>query len=963
MTNQAPSIKKNYPKNHCGIFIKSGWPMDKNYIKQTRISSKINPMPDYQIFIGQWNVPLVFPVIFILIFILLNIFFATIANGNEQLFVRVGVYENKPKIYTDPNGNVTGFWPELMEYIAGKENWNIKYIHGNWDQSLQRLLNGEIDIMPDVALTEKRDKIYAFSVNSVLISWSRLYVKKEDRYINSITDLENRKIAVLKGSVNVEGVDGIKELVQKFNINCTFLEFDSYDKVFEGIKNNIADAGVTNREFGNKNEEKYNLKKTAVIFQPINIKFAFTKRSSFTKHFSKRIDHHMEQLIKESDSFYYQLLEDYFETKIAEKTIEIFPMWIRAVLKGTGVLLIFLSLVIIISRIQVKRKTNEIEIKNEALRESEGRLRTLIDTIPDLVWLKDPDGIYLACNSKFESLFGAKEREIVGKTDYDFVDKELADLSRRKDRSAMLADKPVVNEEDVTYAGDGHSELLETIKTSMYDSHGSLIGVLGVSRDITQRKRLENLRKAKNMAEAANQAKSAFLANMSHELRTPLNAVLGFSQLMQNASDMPARYRKNLSIINSSGAHLLALINDILELSRIEAGKIELNAAAFDLHKLLNDIEDIFRFQTESKGLSLRIETDASLPRYVISDKGKLRQVLNNLLDNAIKFTKKGGILLQAHWKKGEAQDLCIEVKDTGIGIYPEEFDKIFLPFEQTMSAVDKGGTGLGLMISREYVRLMGGDLTAVSTPDQGTTFTVTCRIAEGRAKDMTITDEKKIVTGIASGQSSIVVLVVDDKKDNRELIIQLLQQVRIETLEAVNGKEAVCLFEKESPDLIFMDMRMPVMDGYEATRRIRKLPGGSSVKIIAVTASAFVEQHPMIKAAGCDDIASKPVNPFELLELVRRHIDVTLLYDQDQVKAVDEERGPEVDIEQLTGISSELRAELRQAAVMLLPDMAHDVIGRIQEQDPKVARALIPLVEEFSFNKLVKMLDSIIES
>ncbi|MCK5097180.1 MAG: transporter substrate-binding domain-containing protein [Desulfobacteraceae bacterium] len=348
------------------------------------------------------------PVTFILVFILINIFFATTALSKEKILIKVGVYENNPKIYTASNGDVTGFWPDLIAHIANKENWDIKYVHGSWNECLERLLENKIDIMPDVAFTEKRNKIYAFSKNSVLTSWSRLYVKQHDKGIKSITDLQNKKIAALNGSVNLEGVGGIKEIVQSFNINCTYLELDNYNKVFEAVNNNLADAGVTNRNYGNKNEKKFNLKKTAIIFQPVNMKFAFPKKSPIAQHCSERIEYHMDSFLEDSNSLYYQLLEKYFETEIAHKTVEVFPIWLKTGLKSIGALLSFLFLVIFISRVQVKRKTRELETKNKALCESEAHYRQLFDSLPYGGEIIDTEGKITNCSRSTSLMLGYK---------------------------------------------------------------------------------------------------------------------------------------------------------------------------------------------------------------------------------------------------------------------------------------------------------------------------------------------------------------------------------------------------------------------------------------------------------------------------------------------------------------------------------------------------------------------------
>jgi CheY-like chemotaxis protein/anti-sigma regulatory factor (Ser/Thr protein kinase) len=341
-----------------------------------------------------------------------------------------------------------------------------------------------------------------------------------------------------------------------------------------------------------------------------------------------------------------------------------------------------------------------------------------------------------------------------------------------------------------------------------------------------------------------------------------------------------------------------------------------------------------------------------------VSDEGKLRQVLINLLGNAVKFTKKGGIVLRAECRKGVGLELKIEVEDTGIGIGLEELDRIFQPFEQTISGMSQGGTGLGLVITREYARLMGGDLIVQSEKGRGSIFTFTCGISEGSAENAMGRDDEKKVIRLEPGGSPVTILVVDDVEDNRDLVVQLLGPVGFKTLEAANGEEAVNMFEIHSPDLIFMDMRMPVMDGYKATRRIRELPGGDSVKIIALTASAFEEQRPDIKASGCDDISFKPFKSDELFELISQYLGVKYLYDE--TTAGDVKDVFEIDIKQIAAIPLEWREELRQAAAELFPEAAKKVIGRIKDQNAGLARSLTSLVEKFAFYELIKLLDSV---
>jgi PAS domain S-box-containing protein len=361
----------------------------------------------------------------------------------------------------------------------------------------------------------------------------------------------------------------------------------------------------------------------------------------------------------------------------------------------------------------------------DALMNSEGQLRALLDTIPDLIWLKNADGVYLSCNAKFERLYGAKETEIIGKNDYDFVDEELADFFFRNDRRAIEAGKPTVNEEQVTFANDGHEEYLETIKSPMYDSSGKLIGVLGVGRDITERKHAEDiLLHAKMDAETANRIKSEFLANMSHELRTPLNSIFGFSQLLNERvqGELNEKQASYVSNIMKSSKHLIELINDILDLSKVEAGKMKLEREKFNIADLVEDTVSSMKPLAKNKNTDL-ITDFMILDSEIYADRKKIKDILYNLLSNAVKFTPENGrVSIKVNC---DNETLDIEVSDTGIGISEMDQKKIFEPFRQVNSFMTREfeGTGLGLAIVKRYVELHSGTLNLKSEPGKGSTF------------------------------------------------------------------------------------------------------------------------------------------------------------------------------------------------------------------------------------------------
>ncbi len=502
-------------------------------------------------------------------------------------------------------------------------------------------------------------------------------------------------------------------------------------------------------------------------------------------------------------------------------------------------------------------------------------------------------------------------------------------------------------------------ELLESVAAQM----GIAIAQANLLEQETQQRRelaLQNhaLEKAKQEAEAANRAKSQFLSKMSHELRTPLNAILGFTQVMARDDSLKAEQLEYLRIINRSGEHLLDLINDILSMSKIEAGQVTLNEHRFDLYHLLDSLEEMLRFKASSKGLQLLFERTPDVPQYVRTDESKLRQVLINLLGNAIKFTQTGKVTLRVFTSK-QLATLVFEVKDTGPGIASDELGTLFDPFVQTETGRQSmEGTGLGLPISQQFVRLMGGDITARSTLGQGATFTFDVRVGLVAATDQKPISSKRRVIGLEPNQPSYRILIVEDAAVNRKLLVKILDSLGFEVRTATNGEEGVALWESWSPHLIWMDVIMPVMDGYEATQLIKQTPKGRDTVIIALTAGAFEEQRDAILRAGCDDFLPKPFKEEALLEKIAHHLGVRYVYEQQQLPASPQSpvAAPSLTSEALGVMPTSWVAQLHQAALWADDELMHELIEQIPSEHDFLRRALREILINFRLEELINL-------
>lgn len=775
--------------------------------------------------------------LFFVVIGILCLFLIGATQIQPKRIVHVGVYENPPKIYTSSDGTVAGFWPEIINSIAQKENWQVIWVHGTWDEDLQNLAANKIDIMPDTGWTQERSQEYAFTSDTILASWSRVYVQNGSS-IQNILDLEGKKVAGLSGSVNFDGTDGIKDLTANLGIHCTFVGMNSYLAVFQALQNKEVDVGVINKDFGDLNEGNFSVTRTSIIIQPMNLRFALSKNSPLTPYLLQTIDADVKAMKADPNSIYFKALDEYLGEKPQNTIIKVIPSWVYIVLANVVVIILILSILILVIRRQVRRRTEELLV-------SEAHNRALLENNPDQIFRLSKEGIFLDFHSSEEGALYASPEQFLGKNiqtvlpiniatvilkkittaletnTLQFYEYQLAFEEGNRDFEARLApsdkNEVVVFVRNITAGKQAQRELQEsehryetltniapvgifhtdnkglttyvnstwcqisgisseealgngwlnavhpddrtllfenwqkvtdvpTISRSDYrfvhadgtitwvigqavpefNLDNQVVGFVGTITDITERKKVEDLQAAVIKAESADKLKSAFLATMSHELRTPLNSIIGFTGILLQklVGPLNAEQEKQLKMVQGSANHLLELINDVLDISKIEAGQITIFPEVFDFGAAVQkSIEKVIPM-AEKKGLAINVDIFPQKIE-VNSDRRRVEQILINLLNNAVKFTEKGEIKVEYKIADGF---VITSVTDTGIGIKQEDIQTLFKPFQQVDTGISRQyeGTGLGLSICKRLVELMGGQIFVTSKWGEGSTFSFT---------------------------------------------------------------------------------------------------------------------------------------------------------------------------------------------------------------------------------------------
>ncbi|MGB7444980.1 MAG: response regulator [Coleofasciculaceae cyanobacterium] len=679
----------------------------------------------------------------------------------------------------------------------------------------------------------------------------------------------------------------------------------------------------------------------------------------------------------------------------------------------------------------------KVQERTQALAQAEEKYRSIFENAMDGIFQTTVDGQYLSVNPALAQIYGYQSPVELISAQPLFNGQLYVKPNRRAEFFAAFQESNYLsNFESRVYRYDGSIIWISETVRAVRDAQGKLLQYEGMVKDISTQKQAEvELKKSKKEAEKANRAKSNFIANMSHELRSPLNAILGFTQLMRRSQNLPTEHQESVSIISHSGEHLLTLINNVLDLSKLEAGQTTLNEKNFDLYHLVNDIEDMFCLKASDQGLQLLFECSPDVPRYVRTDEIKLRQVLINLLSNALKFTEAGGVAVRVvlgdgktgRWgvggdrgdggDEGAGEDfsspphlltsspphpltsspphpltsspphpltsspphpltsssphpfipspphqlITFEVEDTGPGVAAEELDKLFEVFGQTQAGKDaQEGTGIGLPLTRSFVRLMGGEITVNSEVGQGSIFKFELPVKIVSAADIESKQPRHRVVALEPNQPHYRILIVDDKAVNRQLLVKLLSPLGFEVKETSNGKEAIEVWEKWEPHLIWMDMRMPVLDGYQATKQIKSHTKGQATAIIALTASVLEEERAVILSAGCDDFLRKPFREEDIFTAMHKHLGVRYLYeDQTSDDSLKREKS-QLSILTTTAISTlpvEWRVNLKRAILQGDLDLIAAIILQIRTKNEQLALVIEEYLNNFEYDKVLSVI------
>lgn len=653
----------------------------------------------------------------IIAFILISLSFfvsaPTIAADQNFRDVRVGVYDNYPKIYRDEAGNIKGFWADITNYIAKKENWNVVYVHDTWDNNLNKLEKGEIDFMVDVAVSEEREERFTFNNETALISWGVFYTQEGEK-IESFQNLEGKKIAILTSGIHYSGPAGLKEILSSFGLSAQIINVENYEDVFKLLDNKQADVGIVSWYFGVANEQRYKVQRTSLLFNPVELKFAFQKDGAKDSYLLTTIDKNLKEIKANNASIYYEAIQNNFGHFLGK--VEVWPEWLIYVLMAIALFLIALIINVLLIRNYNKKLEHEVEAKVLEIKEDEEKYTAVVNEAQDAVIIIQEQTVKFANKAAIE-MGGYKSKEIVGHPFMDFVAPEEKQ-SVYKNYEQRLGGKTLPAYESKLIKKDG--SVLDVEISGNVIHYGNKLALVSVIRDVSERKKIENRLKA------VDALKSKFIEVVSHQLRTPLNAArwnLEYILSGQVGKQEPASAEIIHSVLDAN-TEVINRVGDLLIALEIEENKnIYLRKTPTDIQALWQSVLLSNEGKAGIKNLVLTYnESPAPLPSLEI-DIDKIRLCFERILDNAITYTKEKGFIDISLEQVRDS--ILFKVKDSGIGIPKNEQEDIGKRFfrASNASSMKTDASGLGLFIAKHFIERHGGQFGFESTEGKGSTF------------------------------------------------------------------------------------------------------------------------------------------------------------------------------------------------------------------------------------------------
>jgi len=815
--------------------------------------------------------------------------------------VKVGVYENPPKVFTEESGKAAGIFIEILEAIAVEEQWELEYVGGSWGEGLERLKQGRIDIMPDVAYSAERETIFTYHDEPVLSDWFQVYAPKESG-IKSIVDLAGKSIAVLERSVQQ---DAFTHLTEKFGFDSTILPLPDYKTIFQQVSQGIADAAITNRFYGLVHSQEFVLDDTAIIFNPTKLFFAFPK--TIDPLVVKAIDAHMVPMKEEPQSIYYESLKRW----TSEKVSFALPVWVKIVGVAAATVLLTSVIGIILFRIQLHRRTLELQEINQEnqrlvgkleqkmlqleeevdtrrqaekeLRETSAFLNSIIENMPDMIFLKDAEELrFIRFNKAGEDLLGFSRDDLIGKSDHDFFAKEHADLFTKKDREVLLGKKSVEIPEERVQTRHRGERILRTKKVPILNGKGEPFCLLGISEDITEAKLGEEEREKMTVRLQQAQkmeALGALAGGIAHDFNNILSAIMGFTDLARQETQRGTELHDDLSEVLTAGNRARELVQQILTIGRNDAKEIK----PIQVGPLIKEALKMLRSTIPS---SIEVREDIiDEPLIVQADPTKLHQVIINLATNAKQAMNDGiGVLKVGFDKVSFDSDVKkqypdmqpgayarITVSDTGSGISEKDLDKIFEPYFTTKKKGE--GTGLGLSVVHGIVKSHQGHITVYSEPGKGTTFQVYLPLVRRVSADSPEPAAKPLPTGTEH------ILVIDDEPPIVKMQQKAMEYLGYKVTTRTSSLDALEAF-RASPDtfdLVVTDMTMPGMTGDDLAREIKEIRFDIPV-ILCSGFSKKIDDHG--KNLDIDGFLMKPVDKRIMANAIRTALDKAKSHD-----------------------------------------------------------------------------------